>query len=297
MKERRTDLALETKESFPGDGGEIEGVSLYKETDNNLTVSTVEIFNEKGREAMKKPIGSYITVETGNIMYMSDEDYDNTINSLGGYIERLTGKLKSQSVMVVGLGNRQVTADSLGPIVIDNLEITRHYAKEFGESFLKKYDWGEVCALSPGVMAQTGMETEEIISSLVTLVKPDIVIVIDALAARSVSRVTTTIQITNTGINPGSGVGNHRRGLNEESLGTKVVAIGVPTVVEAEVIVYDRIEEFMRREGFSEQEIGTFINDLGEPEIEDMYVTPKNIDETVQKIGELIASTINELMH
>lgn len=304
MMERRTDLALEVRESFKGDGGEIEGVSLDKENvwldeghKDSIEVSTVEIMNEKGRQAMGKPVGSYITMETGDVIKMSDAQFDNVMKELGSRIESLTGNLKHKKVLVAGLGNRYITADSLGPYVVDGLDITRHYAKEFGDSFLKKFGMGEMCAIAPGVMAQTGMESEEIISAVVGKTKPDIIIVVDALAARSVGRVTTTIQITNTGINPGSGVGNHRIGLNEESIGTKVIGIGVPTVVEAEVIVRDRIEEFMYSCGLNDDEIYEFLEDMSKTAIRDMYVTTKNIDESVERMGELIAGSINAITH
>lgn len=304
MMERRTDLALEVRESFKGDGGEIEGVSLDKENvwldeghKDSIEVSTVVIMNEKGRQAMGKPVGSYITMETGDVIKMSDAQFDNVMKELGSRIESLTGNLKHKKVLVAGLGNRYITADSLGPYVVDGLDITRHYAKEFGDSFLKKFGMGEMCAIAPGVMAQTGMESEEIISAVVGKTKPDIIIVVDALAARSVGRVTTTIQITDTGINPGSGVGNHRIGLNEESIGTKVIGIGVPTVVEAEVIVRDRIEEFMYSCGLNEDEIYEFLEDMSKTAIRDMYVTTKNIDESVERMGELIAGSINAVTH
>lgn len=302
MYSKRTDLALETRESFPGDGGEIEGVALDKDSiDINkkegirLDISTVRIMNEAGAGMMKKPVGTYITIDTGDVTDYEGKDRELVIERISRYVEKLTGRLDGQKVMVAGLGNRQVTADSLGPVAVDNLNISRHLAREYGNSFLDCIGMGEVCAIAPGVMAQTGMEAEEILSSIVNDVKPDIIIVIDALAARSVRRVTSTIQITDTGINPGSGVGNHRIGIDKNSLGTKVIAIGVPTVVEAEVIVGDRIEEFMYRQGFTENEIQTFLHNMGEPAIKDMYVTPKNIDETVGAVGRLIADVINHM--
>lgn len=302
--ERRTDLALEVKESFDGDGGEIEGVSLEKETivldENNeyeINVSTVVIMNEKGRQAMNKPEGSYITIEVGDILSVKDEQYNKMCDEVRKQIETLTGNLTGKKLLVAGLGNRFITADSLGPKVIDMLEVTRHYAREFGSDFLSRYEMVEACAIAPGVMAQTGMESEEIIKSISEKICPDVIIVIDALAARSVKRVTSTIQITDTGINPGQGVGNHRIGLNKESIGTKVIGIGVPTVIEAEVIVQDRIEEFMYSRGLLQREINELINDMSESAIRNMYVTTKNIDESVERMGELIADSINSITH
>jgi len=297
----RTDLALEARESFPGDGGEIEGVILEKETkyldgkDESINISTVRITNKEGETVMNKPIGSYITVELGSVNYNDDGIRTSIIECIGNCVKELCGELYGKRIMVAGLGNRYVTADSLGPFTIDNLNVSRHLAMEYGYSFLDEIGMGEICAIAPGVMAQTGMETEEILSSLADNIKPDVIFVIDALAARSVSRVATTVQITDTGIKPGSGVGNHRVGLDRNNLDTKVIAIGVPTVVEAEVIVGDRIEDFMFRQGFNSDEIETFLNNMGEPAIKDMYVTPKNIDETVKQLGELIAEVINTI--
>lgn len=301
MLSKRTDLALETRESFPGNGGEIEGVILNKNEiaindELALDISTVKIINESGAERMKKPIGTYITIEFGNIIYIEGNDRELLVNHIGHLMEELTGRIDNLRVMVAGLGNRQVTADSLGPLMVDNLNISRHLALEYGHTFLDSLGIGEVCAIAPGVMAQTGMEAEEILSSIADNIKPDIIIVIDALAARSVNRVTTTIQITDTGIKPGSGVGNHRVGIDKKSLGVPVIAIGVPTVVEAEVIVSDRLEGYLNNQGFSEKEIKMFIENMGEPTIRDMYVTPKNIDETVKILAKLIADVINELM-
>lgn len=303
MLERRTDLALETRESFPEDDVEIQGVLLDKETviideKNNykMDVSTVRITNKNGAKKMGKPCGSYITLETGDLGRLSDECRENITKKLVYYIEELGGILSEQRVMVCGLGNRHVTADSLGPLVVDELNITGHFAKEYGMEFLSKIGMGEMYAMAPGVMAQTGMEAALTIESIVKTINPDILIVIDALAARSISRVAATIQVTDTGINPGSGVGNHRMGLNEENMGIKVIAIGIPTVVEAEVIVFDRIEAFMEKQNFSEEDINKFISNMGEPEITNMYVTPKNIDETVKYMCSLIARTINGCM-
>lgn len=301
MLSKRTDLALETRESFPGDGGEIEGVVLDKKTieisrDFRFDVSTVKIINESGADRMKKPMGTYITIEIGNVLHIEDGDREKVIEQISMLIEELAGRLDKLRVLVAGLGNRQVTADSLGPLMVDELNVSRHLALEYGHSFLDSLGMGEVCAIAPGVMAQTGMEAEEILSAIADDIKPDIILVIDALAARSVKRVTTTIQVTDTGIKPGSGVGNHRLGIDRESLGVPVIAIGVPTVVEAEVIVGDRIEEFMYRQGFSDDEIQVFLSNMGEPAIRDMYVTPKNIDETVKAVGKLIADVINHAM-
>ena len=186
---------------------------------------------------------------------------------------------------MVGLGNRNVTPDALGPLVMDNLKITRHLFKEFG---LTEEGKNQVSALVPGVMAQTGMETLEIIRGVVDETRPDMVIVVDALAARSIKRLNRTIQISDAGIHPGSGVGNHRCRLNHETLGVPVIAIGVPTVVDAATIVYDAI-------GQTELEEDQ-VQDLREqmaPGLNTMFVTPKDIDETVKKVSYTISEALN----
>ena len=149
-------------------------------------------------------------------------------------------------MMVVGLGNRDVTADALGPNVVDNLTITRHMVKEFGKAAYGKNRIHMISGLIPGVMAKTGMESAEIIKGVVEKTRPDVVVVVDALAARSTKRLNRTIQVTNTGIHPGSGIGNHRNSITKESLGVPVIAIGVPTVVDAATIVNDAMEKALK---------------------------------------------------
>lgn len=296
----RTDLALEAKESFEGDGGEIPGVELEKESYNignsTIHVSTVRVTDEHGSSIMHKPIGNYITIETGNTTYFDEKENEKVEKLVAAKIKMLAGDIENKKILVAGLGNRDITSDSLGPFVVDNLMVTRHYAREFGCTFLESIHAAEVCALAPGVMAQTGMEAEEVISAIAGKTKPDVIIVIDALAARSMHRVNTTIQITDTGINPGSGVGNHRVGLNEEKLGVRVIGIGVPTVIEAGVILRDGIEEIMNSYGFDENEIEDFLKGTF-TKMNNMYVTSKDIDDAVERMGELIAESINTYTH
>lgn len=194
---------------------------------------------------------------------------------------------------MVGLGNREVTPDSLGPHVIDNLFVTRHLIREFGEEFRKKNNLGSVSAISPGVMAQTGMETLEIIKGVIRETNPKLIIAIDALASRSIGRLNTTVQIADTGICPGSGVGNDRKALNEESLGVKVIAIGVPTVVDAATIVADTLTKYMESTGFGEEDIFKFISEVNGHQMYNMFVTPKNIDESVKRISYTLSEALN----
>ena len=214
---------------------------------------------------------------------------------------------REQSVLVVGLGNRDVTPDALGPRVVSNIRITRHMIREYGRAALEGKKANEISSLVPGVMAQTGMETLEIIKGVVEESRPDVVLVIDALAARNTRRLSRTIQISDTGIHPGSGVGNHRNGITRETLGVPVISIGVPTVVDAATIVNDTMEEMVETLDASEKirqlggALGTFnrvekqqmIRELLSPHLNTMYMTPKDIDETVKRVSFTISEGIN----
>ena len=290
----RTDLALEVKESFEDDV-EVKGVVVNEDYNKDLDVkvTTVEIKDEHGAKMMGKPIGTYITIEAPKLKE-SDESYHKPISEeIAKYIKQLAKDVKSQEILVAGLGNREITPDILGPMVVDNLFVTRHLIREFGDEFQKKHKLGNISAIAPGVMAQTGMETSEIIRGIINETHPKLVIVIDALAARSVERLNTTVQITDTGISPGSGVGNHRNALNKESLGVDVIALGVPTVVDAATIVHDTLEEFMHKAGFAEEEVQQFTYQVSKEAIKNMYVTPKNIDDSVKRLSFTISEALN----
>ncbi|MBP1755810.1 MAG: hypothetical protein H6Q59_2208, partial [Firmicutes bacterium] len=258
-----------------------------------IRVSVVEIKDEKGAKAMEKPIGTYITIEAPKINQSNENYFKPASDEIAKHLKRLAGNLKREEILVVGLGNREVTPDALGPQVVDNLFITRHLIREYGTEFKEKNHLGSVSAISPGVMAQTGMETVEIIKGIIEETKPKLLIVIDALASRSVNRVNTTVQLTDTGISPGSGIGNNRKALNEQSLGTKVIAIGVPTVVDAATIVADTLTKYMEQSGFDEHDIDQFISEIREQQIENMFVTPKDIDESIKRISYTISEAVN----
>lgn len=287
---KRTDLALEEKESIEGNR-EITGVVLEEETIENgkVKISKVEIKDKHGSEVMRKPIGSYITIET------KDMDLDSMKEITCSQLKKLFGNVKKEKIMVVGLGNREITPDALGPKVIDQLFVTRHLIREFGKEFQERNHFLEICALAPGVMAQTGMESREILQGIINNIIPDVVIVIDALAARNVSRVNRTIQITDTGICPGAGVGNNRKALNKETLGVEVIAIGVPTVVDAETIVEDRVEGSLLQAGFSDEEVQVFLKEIRFRKEQNMFVTTKDVDEEINKMSEIISEAINQL--
>ena len=294
-KRIRTDLALEARESFPDDDVEIKGVILSEDFDdtNKIRVSTVEIKDEKGSRAMQKPMGTYITIEALELGEV-DEGYHKPIsNIIAKNIKKIAGDVESKDVLIIGLGNRDVTPDALGPWVVDNLFVTRHLLNEYGSDYMIKNRLNSVSAIAPGVMGQTGMETLEIVKGIVNETKPNLLIVIDALASRSTKRLNNTVQLTNTGISPGSGIGNNRKALNEENLGVKVVAIGVPTVVDAATIVGDSLFRYLKTNGFTEEEIYKFISEVNENQIHNLFVTPKDIDESLKRISYTVSEALN----
>lgn len=291
----RTDLALEARESVEEGAEELRGVSVeesYHE-DSEVRVTKVVIESKNSARLLGKPIGTYITLEAP-AMTQPDEEYHKEISEeLAKQLKMvIPGMEKEISVMVVGLGNRDVTADALGPNVVDNLTITRHMVREFGKAAYGKSRMHMVSGLVPGVMAKTGMESAEIIKGVVEKTKPDVVIIVDALAARSTKRLNRTIQITNTGIHPGSGVGNHRNSITEESLGVPVIAIGVPTVVDAATIVNDAFQKLMGCLAESGLKLQEELRD-GLSELYNMYVTGKDVDYEIKQISHIICDAIN----
>lgn len=288
----RTDLALESQEKIKKDHMKIPGVSVHEEYDREREIRTtwVCIENEHGARMLEKPVGSYLTIEAPRLAVPDEGSHREVSEVLAQHLKKLLPRGKEKSFLVIGLGNEEITPDALGPLVVRNLRITRHVIREYGQLGIGT-DYQAVSALIPGVMAQTGMETLEIIKGVLDETKPDAVIVIDALAARSTRRLNCTIQISDAGIAPGSGVGNHRRGINEQTLGVPVIAIGVPTVVDAATIVYDAMEELL--ESLEEAEIGEFMAELITPALRSMFVTPKDVDETVKRLSFTISEALN----
>ncbi len=283
----RTDLALEAREFIEEANGEMRGiiVDTYSDANDTVLVTHVQITTKNGAKAMGKPIGSYITLEADNLVD-ADEDYHREVSVvIAKQLQTLLPQLKEeQSILVVGLGNRDVTADALGPEVVDHLNITRHMLRQFGHAAYSCEKVHQISSIVPGVMGKTGMESAEIVHGVVSSTNPDIIIAIDALAARSTRRLTRTIQITNTGIQPGSGVGNHRNALTEDSMGIPVIAIGIPTVVDAATIVNDAVGHLSQ----DSPEIQNTIHDM-----HNMYVTAKDIDETIKRLGFTLSEALN----
>lgn len=289
----RTDLAMEQAERFTEENVEIRGVAVKEDYDKEKDIRTtvVKIQTENGAKAMGKPQGSYITIEAPNLS-VPDEDYHREVScEIAHHLRELIHLDKEKSILVVGLGNKSITSDSLGPQTVDNLHITRHIIREYGVQAMGEEYLHRISGIVPGVMAQTGMETLEIIQGIVAETQPDVVIAIDALAARSTRRLNRTIQITDTGIHPGSGVGNHRDGLTEENLQVKVIGIGVPTVVDAATIVHDAMAHLL--ETLDEAEQKEFLEELISPHLHSMFVTPKDVDETVKRLSFTISEGLN----
>lgn len=279
----RTDLALEARESVEEKENSLHGVTVeesYDET-SDVRITKVVIETKNGAKALGKPMGTYITLEAPN-MTEPEEDFHQEISEILARELRsvLPDPDKEQSILVVGLGNREVTADSLGPNVVDNLFVNRHIVLEYGKVAYNCSKMHLVSSLIPGVMAKTGMESAEIIKGVIGETKPDVVIAIDALAARSTKRLNRTIQITNTGIHPGSGVGNHRNAITQESLHIPVLALGVPTVVDAATIVGDAMGE----------------RPATLKELNNMYVTTKDVDMQIKQISHILCDGINKAL-
>lgn len=281
---RRTDLALEMQENI-NQGIEIEGVKVEqtKMAKGKLKFTQLEIINEQGEKVMGKARGSYYTIE---LMPGAELEAERIL------LEQLRGltKGKDRRYLVMGLGNRLITPDALGPWVIDEIISTRHLK----ESEIWDKKWAEVGAIAPGVMAQTGMEIQEIVQGIVEETKPEFIIAVDALAAGNVCRMGNTIQITNTGICPGGGIGNARKELSKSTLGIDVIAVGVPTVVYAETIVRDYLYEMMKKSEGEECEIRTIINQLETDTMDSLVVTDKSVDQDVRRMSKLIANACNK---
>ncbi len=285
MRKIRTDLIIESNHLETGtivnekivsnQNVEIRGVAIKEvwNEDHSIKITTVQIRTEEGAKAMERPIGTYITMELPELLQEEEELQEKAEKELEKQLRELLVGKTAEHILVVGLGNREVTADAIGPLTIEQLLVTRHLfpkEKEASEQ-LKKYR--KISAIVPGVMAQTGMETMELLQGIVEKVQPDIVLVIDALAARSPKRLNTTIQLTDTGISPGAGVGNNRKELNELTLGCPVIAIGIPTVLDAVTIAKEEVME----------------------EVTQFFVMPRNIDSSVQYVSELLAGGINRV--
>ncbi len=303
----RTDLALERKDIYQKINKlqEIDGIEGTEEQINdNIKVSRVKITNSNGENAIGKPIGNYVTIDVKNLKLATDEEIQKTAETLTTELKKIVDIHidKKGEILIVGLGNIYVTPDALGPKVINEIDVTRHIKK-----YLPQYlDEGTrvVSAISPGVLGTTGIETTEILKGIVENTKPKLLIAIDALASRSIERISSTIQISDTGIVPGAGVGNTRQEISEKTLGIPVIAIGIPTVVELATLVSDGIDIFIDRLQ-EKAESNEYLNKLQQEdkyeEVKEalnvgeynMIVTPKEIDDLIENMKDVVARGIN----
>ncbi|MDO4554705.1 MAG: GPR endopeptidase [Lachnospiraceae bacterium] len=296
----RTDLAVEMQEELEEESY-LEGISIRTKIDRhkNIKETIIQVENKTGANILGKPEGFYITIEGDDLSGLDESYHESMSNALAKHLKKLLGDY--DHILVAGLGNQEVTPDALGPYVVQNLYVTRHLKQE---KIIKEAI--TLSAITPGVMAQTGMETGEILKALVKEIKPEVIVAVDALAARSSARLNKTIQISDTGIAPGSGVGNHRQEITEKTMGIKVIAIGVPTVIAVPTIVNDALEQFLKTLGkgklvdfyeeFTDQEKYQLAYEIVNPYLADMFVTPKNIDEAVKKISYTISEALNQLI-
>jgi spore protease len=297
----RTDLALETREIYQkaqNIENEVPGVETkIDDSDNDFLFTEVNILSDEGASLLNKPIGNYITIES---KYMNDEVESidkKIINKLASTIKDISHIVKKDSVLVVGLGNSDVTPDAIGPKVVDNLSITRHLIEYAPE--LVNENTRAVSAIVPGVLGTTGIETSDIVKGIVEKTKPDLVIVVDALAAKDMNRISRTIQVSNTGITPGSGVKNNRFSLTRESLGVPVIAVGVPTVVGVPTIVNEAIEYVSEKipDVKTPLENENYMQNILENKDFDFMVTPNDIDDIISNISRLVSEGINSALH
>jgi spore protease len=307
----RTDLAIEAREMYKKEKQqEIPGVKVDVSENRGVKVTRVEIVEEVGARVMGKPMGNYVTIESKEIKNRNKDVYEDTSRAVAQELSRITKVDRNSTTLVVGLGNWNVTPDSLGPKVISHLMVTRHIFEYLPE----QVDEGvtPVCALSPGVLGITGIETGEIIEGLVNRIKPDRVIAIDALASRRLERINTTIQISDTGISPGSGVGNRRKELSKQTLGVPVIAVGVPTVVDAATMANDTIDmmvDSMIQQSEEGQEFYevlkkmkgedkyNLIREVLTPYVGNLVVTPKEIDDMIRDMSKILANGLNIFLH
>lgn len=306
----RTDLALEATEICEEQSTALDGVVVDTKELEDCTITTVEIINEIGSKIMNKEIGKYITLESDLMKFDDDDSREKVINYLKDELIEIFGTDQSKKTLIIGLGNWNITSDALGPRAVSKTLVTRHIFKNYNKDY--DDDFSEVAALSPGVMGITGIETVEIVKSIVDKIKPDRVVAIDALASRKMDRVNSTIQISTEGIAPGGGVGNKRKALDKSYLGVDVIAIGVPTVVDAATLTIDVLDlaidnlievsqensEFYKMlTKLKEEEKYQLIKDSLDPYDKNLIVTPKDIDETIENLAIIISEGLNRSLH
>lgn len=311
MYQIRTDLAVEAREIYRENNNvEVEGVEVNVVEDKNYTITRVEVLNENGSKKLNKSIGTYITMDVPKLN-RTDEDLKDEISQvLAKELKAICKTNERSKILIIGLGNWDISSDALGPKVVERVLVTRQYFVNFNKEFDETV--ANVAAMSPGVLGITGIETFDIVRGVVEKIKPDLVVAVDALSSRKMERVSTTIQISDTGISPGSGVGNKRVGLTKETLGVPVVAVGIPTVVNAATIVNDTMNLILKSlketadvgkefysllTDLSDEDKYALIEEVLNPFMGNVIVTPKDIDVIIDDLSIIVANGLNMALH
>lgn len=285
----RTDLAIENYELLEEAKTRQTGyIKKQRQIDKDISVTEIQIISQAGEEAFGKKKGNYITIEVQGILEQKDDIKERTAKVLADELKKLVHFHYYLKVLVVGLGNEKVTPDSLGPHTVDKVKITSHLFKIYDAD--GDFEMANVSGFNPSVTGITGMETAELIKKVVDLAEPEIVIVVDSLAARNIERMSTTIQISDTGIEPGAGMGNRRKAIDEETLGCKVVAVGVPTVIDSRTLIVEAAESIGQ---WPSQQIEKYLKNANL----DMVVTSTDIDEIIKDFSDVISNAINITLH
>ena len=286
MYEIRTDLALEAHE-INAQAGREDGIRTEEETIDGFSITTVHVGEGEGERLAKKKAGTYINVDVGKSWLLASEGFAALVALLAGQLRKLFPADFSGTALVVGLGNYDITADSIGPKAVEQVVVTRHL-RTLNPQLYESAGFGDLCAFAPGVLGQTGMESAEIVRSIVEAVRPSLIVAIDALASRRLARLATTVQLCDTGIYPGAGVSNRRSELSAETLGVPVISIGVPTVVDAATLAYDLLGE-----NADEKTAAALLAGDGK----DMFITLKESDVITKQTARLLGFAINRAFH
>ena len=286
MYEIRTDLALEAHE-INAQAGREDGIRTEEETIDGFSITTVHVGEGEGERLAKKKAGTYINVDVGKSWLLASEGFAALVALLAGQLRKLFPADFSGTALVVGLGNYDITADSIGPKAVEKVVVTRHL-RTLNPQLYESAGFGDLCAFAPGVLGQTGMESAEIVRSIVEAVRPSLIVAIDALASRRLARLATTVQLCDTGIYPGAGVSNRRSELSAETLGVPVISIGVPTVVDAATLAYDLLGE-----NAYEKTAAALLAGDGK----DMFITLKESDVITKQTARLLGFSINRAFH
>lgn len=294
----RTDLAMEAAAGY---GKKLKGVRVREQQEGeNIKITRVEIMDDEGEKALGKPQGNYITIDAPKLRERDAEYEEQVTGLLARELGLLLGPLGNRdTVLIVGLGNRAITPDALGPEVVEGITVSRHVTEYLPEQVDERVK--PVCAIAPGVLGVTGIETGEVVRGLVEKIRPRVVIAIDALASRSTERISTSIQLSDTGIQPGAGLGNRRMELSRKTLGVKVIALGMPTVVHAATISQDAVSMLLEKMGSpdaqQEQMLIDLVGEIVSERIGPLVVTPKEIDQIISDSARVLSGSINMAVH